>query len=782
MPGAAETSSVVVSTYDEGRWDDLAACLRSLQEQASPPLETILVVDHNPMLLERARAAFPRVRVIANERRRGLAGARNAGAAVARGEIVAFIDDDARAEPDWLERLGECFADSATVGAGGALIPRWTGPQPPWLPPEFHWVIGCSYTGLPAARAPIRNPIGANMAVRASILRQVGGFREGASADAPHEIRSRGVVRAGGNVPDDTDLAIRVSQRRPGAVWIYEPRARVHHTVTPERASFGYFLRRCWEEGAGKAHLARYVGSRDGLRSERSHLARALPRGLGRDLRDLVAGERAGGLRGGAILIGALSTAAGFLVATVGDALRRDSTKAIARSHPTEPASPEFAPVRMDDIEVGAPLEGLPPGETETGTPFATSLCLVRLHGRPLGLVEVALPPGGLAADGLAARIQADLGEEVARHLRDDGLPPAEVRPEGIEGPGTAPCAAAREDLLTRAPTVSVVVVTRGRPQRVLKTVRSITGCRYPKDRYDVIVVDTPEDGEPPLGFEPGQLDEDVSLRVVVEPRPGISRARNTGLREATGELVVFADDDVDVDPDWLATLIAAFELGERVDAVSGPTLPGSLETPTERWFEGFGGLQRGFETRVYSLADPPPDQPLFPFTPGALGSGRSMAFRRDRLRRLGGFDPALGPPTPTLAGEDIEALLRVVLSGSEVVHEPAALVWHAHPREYRTLRRRMWGYGLGLSACLTKSLAEHPRLLPTLLRKLPGGLAFALSPRSDKNRKRQGDYPAELIRLELAGLACGPLAYARSRWQQRGDRDGRLDSAPGAF
>jgi hypothetical protein len=145
------------------------------------------------------------------------------------------------------------------------------------------------------------------------------------------------------------------------------------------------------------------------------------------------------------------------------------------------------------------------------------------------------------------------------------------------------------------------------------------------------------------------------------------------------------------------------------------------------------------------------------------------MAFRRDPFRRLGGFDPALGPPTPTLAGEDIEALLHTVLAGRQVVHEPAALVWHAHPRDYGMLRRRMWGYGLGLSACVTKSVMEDPHLLPLLLRKLPSGLAFALSPKSTKNENRQRDYPRELIRLELAGLACGPFAYARSRRQQRG-------------
>jgi GT2 family glycosyltransferase len=445
----------------------------------------------------------------------------------------------------------------------------------------------------------------------------------------------------------------------------------------------------------------------------------------------------------------------------------------MARSHLTEPPSPGFAPVRVRDIEIGGPLPPLSPARTEDGTPFDSCMCLVRLHGRPLGTIELDLPAGGLSAEELATSIQRELGEAIRQHLEDDGLPQAELDASGISGPQTPPCAAVRERALEDPPTISIVIVTRGRPERVRQTVNSILSCRYPRERQETIIVDTPEDGEAPLSFDEGDFPAGAEVKVVVEPQPGISRARNRGLWEANGEIVVFADDDVDVDENWLATLIAAFELGDRVDAVSGPTLPGALETPTERWFEGFGGLQRGFETRVYDLDQPPRDQPLFPFTPGAFGSGRSMAFRRDPFRRLGGFDPVLGPPTPTLAGEDIEALLRVVLAGRQVVHEPAALVWHAHPRDYGMLRRRMWGYGLGLSACVTKSVADNPRLLPTLLRKLPGGLGFALSPKSDKNRNRQGDYPRELIRLELAGLACGPFAYARSRWQQRGGQGG---------
>lgn len=315
--GIDHATSVVISTYDEGRWGDLEACVHSLEEQTHPPLEVIVVVDHNPSLLEKAKRSFPAAKPIPNERSRGLAGARNCGAEAARGDIVAFIDDDARAEADWLERLKGCFGNTAVVGAGGALIPRWEGTEPGWIPGEFYWVLGCSYTGLPTRLAPVRNPIGANMAVRASTLREIGGFREGDRGDAPREIRSRGVVRAAGNIPDDTDLAIRVKQRRPDAVWLYQPDARVLHTVTRERTSLGYFLRRCYEEGVGKANLSRYVGSDAGLRSERRHLAVVLPRGLARELRGLLGGDRQAGLRFAAIFVGLLASGAGFLATTL---------------------------------------------------------------------------------------------------------------------------------------------------------------------------------------------------------------------------------------------------------------------------------------------------------------------------------------------------------------------------------------------------------------------------------------------------------------------------------
>jgi O-antigen biosynthesis protein len=159
------------------------------------------------------------------------------------------------------------------------------------------------------------------------------------------------------------------------------------------------------------------------------------------------------------------------------------------------------------------------------------------------------------------------------------------------------------------------------------------------------------------------------------------------------------------------------------------------------------------------------------------------MAFRRAPLLELGGFDTALGPGTLAHDGDDVEALLRVLLSGLRIVHDPAAIVWHAHPRDYRELEDRVFGYGVGLTATLTRALIDHPRLLGDLVRKLPGGVSFAVGKDSGKNVGRQSDFPRHLAWRELGGIAYGPAAYARSRLDQRrrarrrgaGDQDGTV-------
>lgn len=443
-----------------------------------------------------------------------------------------------------------------------------------------------------------------------------------------------------------------------------------------------------------------------------------------------------------------------------------------------EPLSPGFAAVRMDDVEIGAPLPALPAVGPDSETVFAGSMCLVRLHGKPLGMVDVELPGDDLPAEALAAHIQAELGAEIAEHLRRDGLEPKPLQATGLGESATPACESERLQFLERAPQASVVICTRDRPDSVRTTLNSILGCRYPASRYEIVVVDNAAEGDSVVDLIEAEFQGEVSVSVVKEPEPGLSHARNRGLDAAGGEIVVFADDDVLVDRDWLATLVAAFELTENAGATSGLTLPDVLETPTQRWIEGFGGRIRGFGVRTFDIDNPPSDRPLFPFTVGDLGAGRNMAFARELLEDLGGFDVALGPGTLAHDGDDVEALLRVMLSGHPIVHDPAAIVWHAHPREYRELEDRVWGYGIGLTACLTKAMIDHPRLVPDLFRKLPRGVAFALSDESPKNSGRQVDFPRRLVRRELRGMAYGPVAYARSRLHQR--RRARLRQAEG--
>ncbi len=297
--------SVVVATFDEARWDDLCACVSALGDQTTAPVDVIVVVDHNPRLLAEAKEQFPAATVVDNHHARGLAGARNAGIAAARGSIVAFVDDDARPEPDWLEHLSACFADPTAVGAGGALLPRWTKRMPEWLPTEFYWVFGCSYTGLPEHLAPVRNPIGANMAVRKRTLEEIGGFREaGAGGAAARDPLTRSRARAGKRSrrhrPRDPRQAA-LAGVRSGCT---SPRPRCITRSRGSARSLSYFLRRSFEEGAGKARLAAFVGSRDGLSSERRHLGVVLPRGIARGLRQLLDGDPNGGLRALAIVVG----------------------------------------------------------------------------------------------------------------------------------------------------------------------------------------------------------------------------------------------------------------------------------------------------------------------------------------------------------------------------------------------------------------------------------------------------------------------------------------------
>ena len=185
------------------------------------------------------------------------------------GDIVAFLDDDAYAEKDWLEKLIEPMEDPMVVGVGGWVLPHWETKVAKWLPETFYWVLGCSYVGLPETNSRLRNPIGANMAMRRRVFTQVGGFTSG--------------IGRIGQVPlgcEETELCIRYTSRFPDEHFVLARDAVVHHRVPASRLTWHYFWTRCWAEGLSKALVSSLVGSRSGLASERRHIMRSLPQGV----------------------------------------------------------------------------------------------------------------------------------------------------------------------------------------------------------------------------------------------------------------------------------------------------------------------------------------------------------------------------------------------------------------------------------------------------------------------------------------------------------------------
>jgi glycosyltransferase involved in cell wall biosynthesis len=296
-------TSVVICAYTDKRWEDVLAAVRSVEQQQVRPLEVILVVDHNPSLYERLRAALPDVRVVENQGERGLSGGKNTGVALARGDVVAFLDDDAIAEPEWLQWLGAGYTDPAVMGVGGLTLPLWETGRPRWFPTEFDWVVGCTFTGRPPGL--VRNLLGGNASFRREAFEIGGGF-ESRLGRSTRSTRPLGC--------EETEFCIRLGQRRPESFFVFEDRAVIWHRAPADRERFSYFRSRCYAEGLSKAVVTRSVGAGDGLSAERSYVARTLGRGMARGLGEALHGDGAGLARAGAITVGLAATTAGYVI------------------------------------------------------------------------------------------------------------------------------------------------------------------------------------------------------------------------------------------------------------------------------------------------------------------------------------------------------------------------------------------------------------------------------------------------------------------------------------
>lgn len=231
--------SAVICTYD--RYDLLPGAIESLQRQSRSLEEfEIIVVDNSPdqvvseSFAKRYRSA-PNLRWIV-ECKAGLSNARNVGAHKARAPLVAYLDDDAVATPNWLQALESAFCDfgDSAHAVGGRVDPIWGASRPPWLPDDLLGSVSVVNWGGEARYAKPREWVaGTNVAFRTERLLAVGGF-------SVHLGRHRSDHSLLSN--DETDVINRLNEN--SGRLVYAPEAVVGHLVTPERLTQPWFRRR----------------------------------------------------------------------------------------------------------------------------------------------------------------------------------------------------------------------------------------------------------------------------------------------------------------------------------------------------------------------------------------------------------------------------------------------------------------------------------------------------------------------------------------------------------
>ncbi len=764
-PGRVPSVSVAVCTRD--RAEDLEQCLEALLRLDPAPLE-IVVVDNAPATHETRELVMTRFRHSVRyvlEPRPGLDWARNRAVLETRGDIVAFTDDDVLVDRGWSGVIAESFGASPDVMAvTGLVAPAELETEAQHLFEQYggfgrgftrRWYRRSDHAGSrrPATHGAGAYGTGANMSFRRTLFERIGGFA--------HELDVGTATNGGG----DLEFFFRVL--REGFTLLYEPRAVVWHrhrrtmaALVEQLRAWGtgfwaymrYSRRRYPDEAAAFRRFGRwwyfsFIGGK---------LWRAVAASIPGDApADLAISE----LRGSFAGRGALRHA-------------RLQAWSAASAFPDEPSLPPAPP----NTGGTPPAQGVHAPRTavrtlELDAPLAPITGLSGYRVVELQLTHDGAPVGRMPATAEGEALSVEQLRDVAADYLARELRLAEknrvrtVLRRWLRG--LASEAESDPSRLASMGRVSVVIATYDRPDDLRRCLRAL-GAQRTEHELEVIVVDN----HPASGVTAPVVAEFPFTRYVVEPRAGLSCARNSGIRVSTGDIVACTDDDALPDPSWLEHLVAPFARPD-VMVVTGNVLPLELETDAQHYFERYGGLGRGFKVREYG------PEWFRGFRRAVrtwdLGATANAAIRASAFRdpSIGLFDEALGAGTPAPVGEDTYLFYRVLAAGFRVVYEPAAVVWHRHRREMSELRAQIFGYSAGHVAynLTTWRRDGDSRGLLRVLVEIPVHDIKQLA----RVVLRRAPYPMGIVLAEVTGHIVGPFAYWRAA--RRARRLGR--SAP---
>ena len=383
---------------------------------------------------------------------------------------------------------------------------------------------------------------------------------------------------------------------------------------------------------------------------------------------------------------------------------------------------------------------------------YSDAQVLLRVHGEPVAWLNIPVTDGSLRASDLLRRILDEQAGAVGAALAREAILSPQL-PRRLDVPRLL---ARRFTARANRPLVTVAVCTRERPEDIERCIQALLLLDYPN--LDLLVVDN----APRTDATERVVQRYQSVRYVREPRPGLDWARNRAILECRGEILAYTDDDVVVDPGWVAALVDVFTADPEVMGVTGLVIPHELETEAQRLFEAYGGFGRGFRRRWYRGAAGRPLAPVHGGT-GKFGTGANMAYRRSMFDRIGGFDPALDVGTCTNGGGDLDMFFRVLKEGHTLVYEPRAIVRHRHRREYAQLRTQIANNGIGFYSFLVRTAyryADERRAIAKLGAWWFRWWSLRRLARSLLGKER---IPRELITGELFGSLRGLRRYQRA-------------------
>jgi O-antigen biosynthesis protein len=404
--------------------------------------------------------------------------------------------------------------------------------------------------------------------------------------------------------------------------------------------------------------------------------------------------------------------------------------------------------VKLLTVDVESPLPDVPPAT------LGEAWVLVRLHREPLGILQFGRD--GCTAEQLARLIAERFAQRIERHLVGDGL----ASNIFTDLSRITPLCPRRLDVLL--PSVTVAVCTRDGAGRLSQGLDALLAIDYPRELLDLVVVDNAPRDTSTLALIERQY---PSIRYVVEPVPGLDRARNRAITSSRSEIVAFTDDDVSVDAGWVEAIGRIFAGEPDVDAVTGLVVPDEMDVEAQLLFEEYGGFSRGFDRR-YERVDTVSGERAARRHGGSgrFGTGANMAFRRRVFDRIGLFDPALDVGTPTNGGGDLEMFFRVLKEGGTLVYEPAAIVRHRHRRTYEALQTQLTNNGIGFYAYLVRSAMHYPDERAAFLRLGAWWLWWWNLRRLAQTFVSSSAYPRDLVLAELRGSFVGLSRYQQSR------------------